>query len=196
VGFATAQLTSIVLGDVPPAESGLASGTNSTMRQVGSAMGIAILGTVLAVGLSTGVRTQLQEHAAQLPPAVQEGFAVAIEDSAGQAITAFRGDPAALVSSGLVPPEYAGFLTTPEAKPVLASVVTAGEHAFVDAARMAGFVALAFVFLGLVFSFLLPKEKPGLIERIGPEEPVPADDGDVAETLSPDGIPAEVPAGA
>ena len=175
VGFATAQLTSIVLGDIPPEKSGLASGTNSTMRQVGSALGIAILGTVLAVGLGGGVRTQLAEHAPQLPLVVQEGFATAIESSAGQAITAFKGDPAAIAASGTVPAEFAPFLTTPEAKPVLEAVVTAGEHAFVDAARMAGFVALAFVLLGVVFSLLLPKEKrEHVVERVGPTDPLPA----------------------
>ena len=54
VGFATAQLTSIVLSDIPPHRSGLASGANSTMRQVGSALGIAILGTVLFSSLIAG----------------------------------------------------------------------------------------------------------------------------------------------
>jgi hypothetical protein len=34
VGFATAQLTSVVLSDVPREVSGLASGTNSMLRQV------------------------------------------------------------------------------------------------------------------------------------------------------------------
>ena len=195
VGFATAQLTSIVLSDVPIEESGLASGTNSTMRQVGSALGIAILGTVLAVGLSTGVRTQLTEHAPQLPAAAREGFAIAIEESAGQAITAFRGDPALIAETVDLPPEFAGFLTSPAAKPVLESVVTAGEQAFVDAARAAGFVALGFVLLGLLFSFLLPAQKPQVIERIGPEEPVPAD-GDIPATLPVDGAPAGLPSGA
>jgi hypothetical protein len=33
------------------------------------------------------------------------------------------------------------------------------EDAFVDAARTAGFVATAFVLLGLLFSLLLPKSK-------------------------------------
>ena len=47
VGLATAQLTGVVLSDVPVRESGQASGTQSTSRQVGSALGIAILGTVL-----------------------------------------------------------------------------------------------------------------------------------------------------
>ena len=51
VGLATAQLTSIVLSDIPAERSGLASGANSTMRQVGSALGIAILGTVLFTSL-------------------------------------------------------------------------------------------------------------------------------------------------
>jgi EmrB/QacA subfamily drug resistance transporter len=190
VGFATAQLTSIVLGDVPPQESGLASGTNSTMRQVGSAMGIAILGTVLAVGLSTGVRTQLEEHAPQLPEAAREGFALAIEESAGQVIPAFRGDPAALAASGMIPEEFLPFLSTPAAKPVLEQVATAGEQAFVDAARAAGFVALGFVLLGVVFSFLLPRQKVHLLERVGPEEPIPGDERQQADTTDPAGAPA------
>ena len=191
VGFATAQLTSIVLGDVPPRESGLASGTNSTMRQVGSALGIAILGTVLAAGLSSGVRTQLAEHAPQVPEAAREGFAIAIEQSAGQAITAFRGDPAQLVGSGLVPAEFESFLSSPAAKPVLEQVVTAGEDAFVDAARTAGFVALGFVLLGLLFSFLLPKQKMHVLERIGPEEPVRAVARPEGDGAAPTGTPAE-----
>ncbi len=190
VGFATAQLTSIVLGDVPPQESGLASGTNSTMRQVGSALGIAILGTVLAVGLASGVRAQLEEHAPQLPTAAREGFALAIEESAGQVIPAFRGDPAALAASGMIPEDFLPFLSTPAAKPVLEQVATAGEQAFVDAARAAGFVALGFVLLGVLFSFLLPKQKVHLIERVGPEEPIPGDERQQADTTDPAGAPA------
>ncbi len=190
VGFATAQLTSIVLGDVPPRESGLASGTNSTMRQVGSAMGIAILGTVLAIGLSSGVRTQLEEHAPQLPESAREGFALAIEQSAGQVIPAFRGDPAALAASGMVPEEFIPLLSSPAAKPALEAVATAGEQAFVEAARAAGFVALGFVLLGVLFSFLLPKQKLHLIERVGPEEPIPGDERQEADTTDPAGAPA------
>ncbi len=43
VGFATAQLTSLLLRDVPLDESGLASGLQS-VRQIGSALGVALLG--------------------------------------------------------------------------------------------------------------------------------------------------------
>ena len=54
VGFATAQLTSLILADVPPSQSGEGSGIQSTSRQVGSALGIAILGTALTTGLASG----------------------------------------------------------------------------------------------------------------------------------------------
>ena len=62
VGLATAQLTSIVLSDIPPERSGLASGANSTMRQIGSALGIAILGTVLFTALGNGVHAEPVGH--------------------------------------------------------------------------------------------------------------------------------------
>ena len=89
VGLATAQLTSIVLSDIPPERSGLASGANSTMRQVGSALGIAILGTVLFTALGNGVHENLSDIPG-IPPAVVDSVATAMEQSAGQAIVVIR----------------------------------------------------------------------------------------------------------
>ncbi len=51
LGFASAQLTSTVLRDIPLAASGQGSATQSTVRQIGSAFGAAIIGSVLSVGL-------------------------------------------------------------------------------------------------------------------------------------------------
>jgi MFS family permease len=47
VGISSAQLTNVMLYDVPPAKSGIASGANATARQVGAALGAAIIGTIL-----------------------------------------------------------------------------------------------------------------------------------------------------
>jgi hypothetical protein len=131
VGFATAQLANVVLSEVPPARSGLASGANSTMRQVGTAIGAALIGTVLLVGLNTGTRDRLAQVPG-LPAAAAEQVAQAIEASDGQALIALRNDPQA------------------------AAVVPAIESAFTDAARAAGLVATGFISLGLLFSLLLP----------------------------------------
>lgn len=51
LGFASAQLTSIVLVDVPGNTSGQGSSVQSTIRQIGSALGIAIISTLLVVNL-------------------------------------------------------------------------------------------------------------------------------------------------
>ena len=52
LGFASAQLTSTVMADVPVEHSGMGSATQSTVRQLGSASGIALGGSVLATTLS------------------------------------------------------------------------------------------------------------------------------------------------
>jgi EmrB/QacA subfamily drug resistance transporter len=154
VGFATAQLTSIVLSDVPKEVSGLASGTNSMLRQIGSALGIAILGSALFVSLGVGTGDRLAAIPG-MPPAAQAAVRQAIEGSAGQALIGFRSgqiDPALAKQFGsTIDAATLGQLGKAVAPPI--------EDAFVDAARLAGFVATGFVLLGLFFSLLLPKTK-------------------------------------
>lgn len=53
LGLASAQLTSTVLADVPVNQSGSGSAVQSTVRQVGSALGSAVGGTVLALALGS-----------------------------------------------------------------------------------------------------------------------------------------------
>ncbi|MCA0294676.1 MAG: MFS transporter [Actinobacteria bacterium] len=59
LGLASAQLTSTVLRDVPVELSGVASATQSTVRQLGSALGAALAGTVLALGFAVTVPARL-----------------------------------------------------------------------------------------------------------------------------------------
>ncbi len=47
IGLATAQLTGVIMVDVPMEKTGQGSGSQSTVRQIGSALGIAVLGTFL-----------------------------------------------------------------------------------------------------------------------------------------------------
>ncbi len=53
MGFATAQLGNLTLAEVPDELSGVASGVNNAFRQVGAALGIAMVGSVYA---SSGAR--------------------------------------------------------------------------------------------------------------------------------------------
>lgn len=91
LGLASAQLTSLVLGDIPESLSGQASATQSTIRQVGSALGAALAGAMLTVGIRT--------NAGDLPPSVAH-FAEPLSDSAGGLLNALRaqGAPADIIA--------------------------------------------------------------------------------------------------
>ena len=134
VGLASAQLTSTILAEVPPGESGQASGMQSTFRQVGSALGIALLGTVLAVNLGSATSEALADVPG-LPAAAAEGIAEAMSSSAGQALNGFR------------------------AQPDSEAVVAAASQAFADAAQRASQLATVFVVFGFLVSLRLPDLK-------------------------------------
>jgi EmrB/QacA subfamily drug resistance transporter len=130
VGFATAQLTGVILSEVPVAESGQASAVQSTSRQVGAAIGTAIIGATLIFGLGS-VAGQLEDRGVPAEQAAQVSDAVA--SSAGQAIP--------------------GLAAAPDGD-VLVEAASAG---FADAIKLVAWVAGAFVFGGLLMSLLLPK---------------------------------------
>ena len=130
VGFATAQLTGVILSEVPVAESGQASAVQSTSRQVGAAIGTAIIGATLIFGLGS-VAGQLEDRGVPAEQAAQVSDAVA--SSAGQAIP--------------------GLAAAPDGD-VLVEGASAG---FADAIQLVAWVAGGFVFVGLLMSLLLPK---------------------------------------
>ncbi len=176
VGLATAQLTSIVLSDIPPERSGLASGTNSTMRQVGSALGVAILGTVLFMTLVGQTEANLATAVPDMSPTCQHLLVTLVDELAGQILPALR-DPASGVGQGggfggSLTPDQAACFADPTFLASLPATVAPIEDAFTTAAHVAGFTALGFVLLGVVFSLLLPdtrhREEEVVFEEPGP----------------------------
>jgi predicted MFS family arabinose efflux permease len=133
VGFATAQLTGVILADVPVAASGQASGIQSTSRQIGSALGVAVLGVILATVVYNQSSQNLENTG--MPPAKASAMALEMERSAGTAL-----------------PQIV-------AAPDGAAVAEPLEQAFSDATRYTGFAAAFFVLIGLGSSMLLPRTK-------------------------------------
>lgn len=131
VGFATAQLTGVILSEVPVAESGQASAVQSTARQVGAAIGTAILGTTLIIGLGSGVQSSLEDRG--VPAAAATQVADAMSASAGQALPALAEQP-----NGQ-------------------TLVEGASEGFVTATKWVAWVAAIFVTLGLITSLRLPR---------------------------------------
>ena len=79
VGLVNPPLASTAVGVVPPQQAGMASGINSTFRQVGIATGIALLGTLFSNDVKTEVLTRtaavpgLSARGPQIAGAVQSG---------------------------------------------------------------------------------------------------------------------------
>jgi EmrB/QacA subfamily drug resistance transporter len=59
IGLVNVPLASTAVGVVEPAQSGMASGINSTLRQVGTATGIAALGTIFSAQIRSTIRSNL-----------------------------------------------------------------------------------------------------------------------------------------
>ncbi len=133
VGYASAQLTSLILADVPVRQGGQASGTQSTARQVGSALGTAILGTVLFVSLAHFTSANL-ESVPGLSQQQRDAIATAVQQSAGTAIPGLAEQPGG------------------------AAVADAAGEAFATAIRLTAATAAVFVALGLLATLRLPPE--------------------------------------
>lgn len=130
VGFATAQLTGVVLADIPVTESGQGSAVQSTSRQVGAAIGTAILGSTLLFGLGA-VATELENRG--IPTAAANQIADLVKASAGTVIPSFASQP-----NGEV-------------------IVEGASAGFATATKLVAAVAAFFVIMGLIASFLLPR---------------------------------------
>ncbi|MFB9643571.1 DHA2 family efflux MFS transporter permease subunit [Agromyces lapidis] len=137
LGLASAQLTGTVLADIPPEQSGQGSATQSTVRQVGSALGTAIIGAVLAAGLAQALPAQLDGQSGLSAEAEQQVI-TSTEQSAGANIPPLRAEG----TDGQLG----------EAGPPVADALSAG---MADASRWALFAASGFLLAGGVFALRL-----------------------------------------
>ncbi len=153
VGFATAQLTGVILSQVPVAESGQASAVQSTSRQLGAAIGTAIIGATLVLGLGS-VASQLEDRGVPADQAAQVSSAVS--SSAGQAIPGLAAMPGGDV------------------------LVEGASAGFAQAIKLVAWVAGGFVFFGLLTSLALPKNA-ARIESEGYSPPKVKEESDAKE---------------
>jgi EmrB/QacA subfamily drug resistance transporter len=136
IGFASSQLTNVVLSDIDKDKSGVASGANTTVRQLGSGLGAAIIGSLLtAQTIRHAVSTV--SGAERLPAAVRD-----------QAVAQLH-----VLGANYSPP--------PHLAPADAAILShALANAISDGTRPALFFAAVFVFFGALLSFLIPRIGP------------------------------------
>ena len=88
LGFVPVQLIGTLLSEIPVNSFGQASATQSTVRQVGSALGTAVSGSVFSMALGLTLPKTLEAAGIMGPGAA--GIAEATRQSAGSAIAELR----------------------------------------------------------------------------------------------------------
>jgi EmrB/QacA subfamily drug resistance transporter len=151
IGFAVAQLTNVVLSDVPADRAGSASGANSTVRQMGAALGIAVVGTLLTT-LTIRHAVDTINGAGGLPPDVKANVIAGVRAGGVSFDSTSVGSPGAAAT----------------VRHALDAAVTAG-------ARPALFFAAGVVAIGTMVSFLIPNVGPWQVEEIVELESLDAD---------------------
>jgi EmrB/QacA subfamily drug resistance transporter len=149
VGLATAQLTGVIMIDVPMDKIGQASGSQSTVRQIGSALGIAILGTTLFTSTQLATSQNIQQLSV---------FQAAPEEQ----VKVFADDMANLVvdSAGAVLPTLPTYLMSINMPEDLATdVQVQAREGFTEGVKTTGWIAGAFLLLGLASTFNLGSRK-------------------------------------
>ncbi|RMI39235.1 MFS transporter [Actinomadura harenae] len=115
LGLTSAQLTNVSLADVPPDRAGQASGTQSTARQIGAALGVAVIGTVFATTLGHAMSGRLDHEG--LPAARRDAITRDLRHSAGTSArdlhrTPGMGEVARAADASLADASRAGALAT------------------------------------------------------------------------------------
>jgi EmrB/QacA subfamily drug resistance transporter len=140
VGMVNTPLASTAVGVVSVERSGMASGINSTLRQVGIATGIAVLGTIFAHQVADGIRAGL----AGTPAAGQsDGIAAAV--TGGQTEAVIQAAPAGV-------------------RDQLAAVATSS---FVDALNHITLIGACVAFAAAALCFVLIRQKD-FVQQGGP----------------------------
>jgi EmrB/QacA subfamily drug resistance transporter len=166
-----APATDSIMGSLPRAKAGVGSAMNDTTRQVGGAVGVALLGSILASAFRPKVQDLLLGH-------VPGSLLAKIEDSLGSALGVARG--------------------TPSAKPFAGRIVDAAQTSFVHGMHAAVLVAAVVAVIGGIATLIwLParaRTHPDDIDVVAHDGQAMADtavDGD--GTISPRPAPTPSP---
>ena len=138
VGLAISQVTSTVLMSIPWQKAGVGSGANNTVRQIGSAFGIAVIGAILVAQISAVGQADLASSSANFGP-MASMLKAALNSG---------------LSGGIDQNFINGFgLNAPYALYIIYDALTQGT-------RWAAFTAGIFVSLGALSSLLIPDPRP------------------------------------
>jgi EmrB/QacA subfamily drug resistance transporter len=164
MGMTFAPMTTVAMRNIQPRVAGAASGVLNTTRQLGAAIGSAVIGALLQSHLATTLHDQAVSHAASLPIAFRTQFIAAFSSVASNGFEIGTGQNGAKLPPGL--------------PPAVASQISALAHdvfvsAYIDAMKSSLVLPIAFLAL-TAFTTLLIRRTPRVQQAEVPQDEVRA----------------------
>ncbi|HKV88367.1 MAG TPA: DHA2 family efflux MFS transporter permease subunit [Candidatus Dormibacteraeota bacterium] len=156
MGMTFAPMTTVAMRNISPRMAGAASGVLNTTRQIGQAIGSAVVGAILQNQLATTLHNQAVSHASALPPAFRAQFIAAFSSVASNGFEIGAGQTGAKLPANL-PPAVAHQLS------ILAhDVFTA---AFIDAMKSTLVVPITVLAITALSTLLIKRRRRPVAEQ-------------------------------
>src|SRR5487761_729802 len=159
MGMTFAPMTTVAMRNISPRMAGAASGVLNTTRQVGAAIGSAVVGALLQNRLAITLHDQAVSHASALPPAYRAQFVQAFSSVAANGFQIGTGQNGASLPTGL-PAAVRAQLTT-----LFHDVFVAG---YIDALKQTLVVPIAVLALTAFSALLIERRQRQAVPQ---EEP-------------------------
>jgi len=148
MGMTFAPMTTVAMRNISPQMSGAASGILNTTRQLGAAIGSAVVGALLQNQLATTLHNQAVSHASALPAAFRDKFIAAFSSVSSNGFEIGTGQNGAKLPSDL--------------PPAIAQQITALAHdvfvsAYIDAMKGTLTVPIAFLAFTALTTLLIKR---------------------------------------
>ena len=164
IGMTFAPMTTVAMRNVSPRVAGSASAVLNTIRQLGAAIGSAVIGALLQNRLATTLHDQAVSHASALPDAFRSQFIAAFSNVSSKGFEIGTGESGARLPGNL-PPSVAHQLS------VVAHDVFVS--AYIDAMKSTFVLPIVFL-LFTALTTLLIKRRPRAAIQQEPQEEVRA----------------------
>ncbi len=103
MGMTFAPMTTVAMRNIQPRMAGAASGVLNTTRQLGAAIGSAVVGALLQTQLATALHNQAVAHAGEVPVAFRDRFIAIFSSVSSNGFQIGTGQTGASLPSGLPP---------------------------------------------------------------------------------------------
>ena len=167
MGCTFAPLVTVAMRNIQPRQAGAASGILNTTRQVGGAVGLAVVGAVLQNRLADALHTEAASRSSALPASFRQQFVNAFDGVAKSGFQVGRGQTGGAQLPAGISPQAAAQL-----QQLFHDVFV---NAYVDAMRPTIAVAITFLFVASVSCWFVVRRRRAVVAAVpAGEEQLPA----------------------